>query len=147
MNEEHRSDQKSWNGKPIADLFHSRTSRTKSRRCNIRATEVINSTTNSDVYSSHGALTDKQRPSVVTGLAHLRNDCKETRGSSIGKNERRYSRNSFGERRVSHNLKVRYPGAFLGGRYRSTLDTHSDGHNKDYRKQVSTTKLQIVHKT
>lgn len=87
MNEQHDTDQKAGNGKAIADLLHSCTGGTKSRRGNIRTTEVVDYNTDSNVDSRHGALADYQGASIVFGVAHLRYDREESRRTGEGENK------------------------------------------------------------
>jgi hypothetical protein len=134
MDGEHCSDQKTGNGKAIADLLHGRAGRAKRRRGNIRATEVVNYTADGNVDSSHGALTDSQGSRIVTRLAHLGYDGKERRCSGVGEDEGGNSRDGFSERGICHDLIVRYPGSFLRCRSRTTLNTYGDGDNENYSK-------------
>lgn len=88
MNEQHYTDQKAGNGKAIADLLHSGTGGTKSRRGNIRTAEVVDYHTDGNVDSSHATLTDYQGASIVSGVAHLRYDREECGCTGVGENNR-----------------------------------------------------------
>lgn len=115
MNEQHYSHKKAWNGKAIADLLHSGASGTKSRRGNIRTAEVVDYNTDGDVDSSHAALADDQRASIVFGVAHLRHDREERRCTGVGEDNRGHSSYGFTECGIGNNLVVRYPDSLFRG--------------------------------
>lgn len=115
MNEQHHSNQKTWNGKAIADLLHRIAGGAKSRRGNIRAAVVVDYNADGNVDSRHAALADDQRASIVFGVAHFRYNREECRCASVGEDNRAHGTDGFTEFGTGNDLVVRYPDPLLWG--------------------------------
>ena len=132
MNDEGGRGNETGQGKTIGNLLDHGTGRTKSGGSNIRAAVDINNTADDNVGDGHAGLADNERSSVVLGVAHLSSDGKVSGSASIGKDERRDSRDGLGEgSSLVDDLVVRLPGALLGGIRGTVLNTDGDGNSKD----------------
>lgn len=132
MNNEGGRGNETGQGKTIGDLLDHGTGGTKSGGSNIRAAVDINNTADDNVGDGHASLADNERSSVVLGVAHLSSNGKVSGSASIGKDERRDSRDGLGEgSALVDNLVVRLPGALLGSIGGSVLNTDGDGNSED----------------
>jgi hypothetical protein len=58
-------------GNPVANLLEKATGRSKSRRCHVRATEVIDKASDDNIGDGDPALADEEGLCVVAGVLHL----------------------------------------------------------------------------
>lgn len=114
----------------VTDALEKRASRSKSRRCHVGATEVVNHDTDDDIDSGHRTLADVHGFVVVPGVAHLRHDGKEGGCTSVGEDKGVESGHCLDECGVSNQLVIRNERSILGRSCWTILEAYCDGQSE-----------------
>lgn len=126
--------------KTVTDTLEKGTSRSKGRRGDVGATEIIDNDTHQKVDGGHRTLTDIHGLVVVLRVTHLRDDSEECRSASIGEDEGVDGVHTLDESWVSNQLVVGDVRSTLGCFCRAILEADGNSQGQegdDYRNHTS----------